>query len=297
VVTESSLNLKDVINILERETLPRKKRSYVNEEVEFEDGTRIKGKDEFECWLRWQKVPLYPIEALEFLDFAKKDLEEGSDRGRVNALRNAKSAIECRIDELLALSNLRGFSSRKGWKLPYKIEVLKTLQIPAPKVLRNLITQKRNLLEHEYVRPKEQEEIQNIVDVAELFLKATDQYVEKGYISSATITCTVWFEIKGVDAWHGTSDEYKLAFNLEGEALTVTHSEKELILDPLSELESKNRSLKEWQIGPQERKEVINLPIRDCVMEDVRELMILLRKKGSELLGVHSEKGELHERL
>jgi hypothetical protein len=280
VVTDSSPNLKDIIDILKRETSPGEGHRYVDlEEFTFDDDTRTKRKDDFECRLSWQKVPLYDMEAQEFLSFAQQDLEESSERGLVNALRNAKSAIGCRIDELLALSNLKGTSSsRFYWNLPndlpYKMNVLRTLGIPAPKVLKNLVTQKRNLLEHEYVKPMEQQEIQNIVDVAELFLKATEQYIKKGYITSATIICTAWFE-EGDHFW-GNRHTYELVFDLKNETVTLTYS--------LSEAFGELRcgQIKEHPSDDElPSKEPANtVAIRDYEMEDVRDTMILLRKKA-----------------
>lgn len=292
VVTESNINLTDIINILERETSLAENHRYVNEEVLLEDGTRVLRNDEFGCSLGWQKVPLYEIEAREFLLFAKQDLEEASERGRVNALTNAKRAIECRIDECLKLLNYKIFSSRPDWKLPnnlpYKMQILQPFSILAPGVLKDQITARRNLLEHEYIRPRNQQEVRNIVDIAELFLEATDKYVEKGYISSSVITCAAWFEIdanmysvltgtkakKGCTYRHGTSDEYKLAFDLKDETLTLTHLQAELVC------EYGYGSLKQRTLGQQREKSVSTLAIPDCRWEDVRELMILLRAKG-----------------
>lgn len=279
MVTNSSLNLTDIIDILKRETTPGETHKYIDwEEITFDDGTYTKRKDDFECRLSCKKVSLYDIEAQQFLSFAQQDLEENTERGLVNTLRNAKSAIGCRIDELLALSNLKGMSSsRFYWNLPndlpYKMNVLRTLGIPAPKVLKNLINQKRNLLEHEYVKPVEKEEIQNIVDVAELFLKATDPFIEKGYISSATIICTAWFE-EGDHLW-GQRDIYELAFELESELIKLKHS----IGETFGRI--RGGQIKEQRDNePPTKEPVITFAIRDCEMEDVKDIMILLNKKA-----------------
>jgi hypothetical protein len=282
VANESTLNLQDIINILQKEaSLSDDHRCLDWEEVDLEDGERTRRKDDFECWLRCQKISLYEIEAQEFLFFAKRDFEEESDRGRVNALTNAKRAIECRVDECLKLLNLNGFSSQHGWKLPYKIQVLQTFNISAPSILRRRITSKRNLLEHEYIRPRNQEEVQDIVEIAELFVKATDKYIEKGYISSATITCTTWFEDNGgqvgqlLPLYWGISDEYYLNFDYSNGTLTVTHLEKEIMQ------ETRKNRVKKYPLGSPDKKEPVTIKILDCAMEDVRELMILLRDKGS----------------
>jgi len=280
MVTGSSLNLKEIIDILKRETTPRENHRYTHwEEVILDNGERVRRKDDFSCYRLWRKVPLYEVQADEFLIFAKQDLLEDSERGRVNALTNAKRVIECRIDECLALLNFKFFASQERWNLPYKMQVLQTFGIPTPNILKNLVTSKRNLLEHEYIKPKDQQEAQNIVDVAELFLKATDEYVKRGYLSSALVTCTAWFEDaknKRFASYCGMSNEYKLDFDLKSETLTLTLSEKELV----RKQHLKTGALAERQLGSTHKKETVTLPIRDCPMEDIRELMVLLRQKG-----------------
>lgn len=97
-------------------------------------------KDDSDCYVSREKVKLYDIDPREFQSFAKQDLEEDSERGRINVLSNAKRAIECRADEILTLSNLKSFSSQHRWGLPYKMLVLKTFGVSAPDVLSNYIT-------------------------------------------------------------------------------------------------------------------------------------------------------------
>ena len=284
MVTEGGLDLKRIIEFLKKSRLTDWEKSEL-------EGEEVWRKDEPFAVLDCREVKLHEIDASEFLSFAKQDLEEDSERGRVNALSNAKRAIECRVDEFLTLSCLKGFSLRHGWKLPYKMQVLQTCGVSAPSILRRLITSKRNLLEHEYMRPKDQQEIQNVVDVAELFLEATHRYVEKGYIASATVALTSWFKPAVLaPTWFGGSIgesgtpkceyhdgfcyEYKLGFDLEGEKITLSYSREELY---------RRYDLKTGQV--QEKKHVdeektsVTMSIRDCEMEDVRELMILLRKE------------------
>jgi len=264
VVIESNLNLKQVINILKRE--------------------------DCQCSLRWQKAKLYEIDAEEFFSFAKQDLE-GSQRGRVNALSNARRAIVCRIDEILKLLNFKHFASKERWNLRYKMEVLKTFDVLTPGILTRLIARKRNLLEHEYIRPDE-DESRDVVDVAELFLKATEPYIEKGYIASATVATTVWGK-PGVAAptwfeqrlgkratakWQyedGYCFEYKLEFDLENETIILSHSLTQFYRRSHSE----TAEIQEGATEPILTNGTVTIRIRDCEMEDVRELMILLRKE------------------
>ena len=247
----------------------------------------LKSKD-CRCYLTWQKVKLYDINALEFLSYTKEDFKEDNDRGRVNALTNAKRAVECRLDEILLLLNFGGFATRKAWNLPYKIEVLKTFDISAPSILRNLIASKRNLLEHKYAKP-DHGEVQNILDVAELYLKVTKEYLERGYITVAEFPCSTQCaeEVKIGRGLFGegkrsrwkfkniTYAPYTLTFNLEGEALKVTRSQGGMIQASNLECgEIQQQDLPGTEIW------VNKLSIRECSMEDVRELMLLLQEKA-----------------
>jgi hypothetical protein len=73
----------------------------------------------------------------------------------------------------------------------------------------------------------------------------------------------------------GISDEYYLNFDYSNGTLTVTHLEKEIMQ------ETRKNRVKKYPLGSPDKKEPVTIKILDCAMEDVRELMILLRDKGS----------------
>ncbi|MCK4402224.1 MAG: hypothetical protein KAV98_00395 [Dehalococcoidia bacterium] len=240
----------------------------------------ILNKENSDCSVRWQKANLYDIAPWEFLSFARQDLEEKSERGVVNALSNAKRAIECRVDEILTLSNFRCFSSRYRWGLSYKLQVVKTFGLSAPRMLMDYIVLKRNLLEHEYAKPKDFEQARYVADIAELFLKASDAYVERGYIASATVTCREKLrEEKNtrVDTRIFHKDLYELGFDLENEVVALSYTPRQVVQQWIK----RTSTLREW-LDPEASGEQINnsLAIRDCRMEDVRELMNLLGGKS-----------------
>lgn len=230
------------------------------------------------CRVHAEKVKLYDITPREFLSFARQDLEEESERGRINALSNAKRAIECRVDEFLTLSNLRFFSSLHRWGLRYKMEVLKTFGVSAPDVLMNYIVSRRNLLEHEYTRPKSPEETKYVADIAELFLSATDKYIENGYISSATISRRdegQWQRSARMNTRTDYEEEYKLTFDLENEVVVVTFKQLEHNIEWVkrtSELRDQAKAVGEQSVN--------TIAIRDCKEADLRELMKLIREKA-----------------
>ena len=279
MAAEGGLNLKEIIEFLKLSRTTGEPIFYTDwTEVNLENNRDlVLRRDDFECELHWQKAKLCEVvDASEFLSYAKRDIEEDSIKGRINALSNAKRATECRIDEILKLSNLEGSSDR--WNLPYKMLVLqKTFGVLTPDILKRLIISKRNFLEHKYKVPKEHQEIQDAVELAELFLEATRPYVERGYIASAIATSTAWFKEKVTPSYEydvGYSYQYKLEFDLN-EAMTLSYSDKEVC---------RRRNLKtgetrmEWESVNKE-KGPLTIPIRECKMEEVRELMILLRER------------------
>ena len=245
-------------------------------------------KEGSKCDVRWEKVKLYDISSSEFLSFAKQDLEEDSERGRINAIGNAKRAIECRADEILTLSNLKSFFSRTPLYL--KIQALNKLGVVAPPELMRYIASKRNLLEHEYVRPS-REEARNLVGITELFLSATDKYVEKGYISSATLT-TLTGEVprQTISRKREMSIVFeelcKLEFDLKTGALTIRDQlfEIDMKVDKGRQIDMEYyKSIQ--SIHKEARKllgesELGTIVIGDCKGENVTELMKLLWGKA-----------------
>jgi len=143
----------------------------------------------------------FDIDSKQFEEFAILDSQNDSIQGRVNTLSNIKRAIECRIDELLYNLCLYVKSKDENWNFPKKIEVLKDLEIIAPRILTK-INRQRNLLEHEYVNPSK-DDIADALDVTVLFIGYTDRFMNF-YIS----------ELSGGDIW-------KIIFNRENDAIEV----------------------------------------------------------------------------
>jgi hypothetical protein len=127
---------------------------------------------------------LYELGAHEFLDYARQDLCEEPERGSVNALRNAKTSLECRLDELLTVYGLYSTASKKRWTVPDKLKALRGLGVTAPRALQRLVSSKRNVLEHEYRLPGNRDDVEDIVDVVELFLESTRENLENTIIEA-----------------------------------------------------------------------------------------------------------------
>ena len=131
-----------------------------------------KSFDEIAC-----KTPILPN---EYLTFAEKDLRLGGTRGLVNALGNAKRAIDCQIAGLLT-----GLGLACNGNFPEKLARVDALGIVAPRILRKVV-QLRNSLEHDFHRPQK-EEVEDAVDIATLFLESLKPIIAGGYMSSGWI--------------------------------------------------------------------------------------------------------------
>jgi hypothetical protein len=118
------------------------------------------------------KLP-WDISPFEYLRFAQADIEDISKRGIVNALSNAKRSLECQLDSLMLAFEMHGVS--KKWNVPKKLEILKKINVIAPRVLAKT-NRHRNEMEHEYSCPTH-EVVSDFVDVVALFLDATKVHI------------------------------------------------------------------------------------------------------------------------
>ena len=114
--------------------------------------------------------------AYDYLGFAKSDLKDGRlARHLVNALGNTKRALHLRMEDLclgfgsVNLSQLGNFYALA--------EYIRRCGIVAPRVLDRL-NKLRNAIEHKYHFPAESD-VETFLDVSELFLVATDRWVNR----------------------------------------------------------------------------------------------------------------------
>ena len=124
----------------------------------------------------------FDLKAEDFLSFAEEDVKGDKDKDIINALSNAKRAIENRMDHLLYAFGYPILEEH--WNFPEKIDMLNNLGIIAPRILRKINTI-RNLLEHEYKLPNKAE-VEDAIDVAILFLESTKKFI---YQFVADFTC------------------------------------------------------------------------------------------------------------
>lgn len=223
------------------------------------------------------------IEASEFLRYSKEDLLEDSDRGRVNALSNAKRAIDARVDHIIRLTHLRGFATKHRWTFPYKLLVLRKIGIPSPDILRDYISSKRNLLEHEFLRPKK-DEIKYLADIVELYLAATENFINSGYLEKIRIALVIDEKEleetipkkKNIKCKSVTRDEITTVFHIEQQQITFGY--KRISVERLHNLITGEIMEKNLHVI----NEFLQPPIliNECEERDICDLALVARQKG-----------------
>ena len=166
---------------------------------------------------------VFPADAQVFLRFAMEDIKSGDVRGLTNALGNAKRAIENRVDTLLFANGLRRRAQREQWNFPTKRERLKQLGISAPDLLQKMVTKRRNLLEHEYVIPRDAAEVQDIIDIADMYLGHTEKYIDRGFVRLAIGPSDV--DLTGIgetDYLTPALGRFSILLDNDGDSLTLT---------------------------------------------------------------------------
>ncbi|WMI68205.1 hypothetical protein [Mangrovimonas sp. YM274] len=119
----------------------------------------------------------FDISPQEFIKFAEIDLSSEYEHNIVNALSNAKRALDCQLDSLLLCFGYYTLSQKKFWSFPKKIDLINELGIIAPRVLKK-INKQRNLLEHQFIKPN-QESVEDFLDITLLFIASTDRFTLK----------------------------------------------------------------------------------------------------------------------
>ena len=110
----------------------------------------------------------FQIKPNDFIHFANRELAVSGIHGLINALSNAKRAIDCQID---AIHKVLGIKKERSF--PKRADIINELGLLAPRVIKRIVRM-RNYLEHEFILP-EQERIEDAVDTATLFIELTNR--------------------------------------------------------------------------------------------------------------------------
>lgn len=128
----------------------------------------------------------FEISPKDFLSYSKQDFKTNDKRGNINALTNAKRAIDCQVDKIFSSLGLdpnnfptsieefiaKSKSSPSKKDLPVRLKFLQAMSFaPAEIIAKARLL--RNKLEHYYRKPSD-DEVSNAIELAELFILATD---------------------------------------------------------------------------------------------------------------------------
>lgn len=112
----------------------------------------------------------------DYLKFAIQDFNSGQgDRSNVNAFANAKRAIHLQTDIISKAFGIDRLPEKHRDSFPKKISFCEKCGIVGGRILTKL-NKIRNKIEHEYYLPQN-DEVENIIDVVELFLAATARFI------------------------------------------------------------------------------------------------------------------------
>lgn len=140
----------------------------------------------------------FPMSPEKYLKFAKSDLKDGSEKGLINALSNAKRSIDCLIESVLNSLHINPNSIPEAVNSFYE-DVLNDVEKQitpnslklfcglgfAPSILISEVRTLRNKVEHDYVIPLKSDVVKAI-EVADLLLNN----VKAKEIYSGTIDIT-----------------------------------------------------------------------------------------------------------
>ena len=127
------------------------------------------------------------IPARRYYDWACAALQRGGEDGWDTASSLAKRAVCRRMDGILAHNHLSCFLGRNNEK---KAELLAELRVPALTLLRDLVIDPRNDIEHAY-EPATQKQSRHACEAADLFLTSTDVEAEKPVVIALGWTASI----------------------------------------------------------------------------------------------------------
>ena len=123
-------------------------------------------------------VPDLEINPEDYLGFARADqLDEDAPRSLINAVGNAKRAFHGRVEILCDVFGWRQINGKKRKPFSSRLDFLNACGVISPNILRKLNVT-RNKVEHDYHVP-DQSQVEDYVDVVELFLIGTKDLLRK----------------------------------------------------------------------------------------------------------------------
>ena len=131
----------------------------------------------------------FEIKPIQYLEFAKLDIELNSLRGYINAITNSKRAIDCICDSFFSVIGCNNITintesvdlflnefGTKDTSIAKNLNLIRSYNL-APVIIVSQIRNLRNIVEHEYKKINYKQSI-NAIETAELFLGCIRQKIE-----------------------------------------------------------------------------------------------------------------------
>lgn len=135
----------------------------------------------------------------DFIKYSKQDFTAKDKKGLINALTNAKRAIDCQIDNVLTEFGINPYKIEKAAEslineiglnqkdLPFKLKLVQALGL-SPGNLTAKVRNLRHKLEHFYKAPTDIE-VEEAIEIAELFILSIEsktKILDDNFIISST---------------------------------------------------------------------------------------------------------------
>lgn len=135
----------------------------------------------------------FEVRPIDFLKYAKKDFKNGDGRGLINAITNAKRAIDCQTDTILSIFNIKFdetlpkaaiqfiqlTNNTENTNEKHNLKLIEALGL-APIGLISKVRRLRHSLEHYYEYPS-LNETKDAIELAELYINATQNKIKMMY--------------------------------------------------------------------------------------------------------------------
>lgn len=196
----------------------------------------------------------FDISPRDFLHYAKIDFHSKSEAGLINALSNAKRAIDCQIDTVFSSMGVDYLNLPKSLEifvncfkfeadLSYKLKIIQGLNL-APSLIiadaRNL----RHALEHKYQKPEEKA-VKNAIDVADLFIRSIEGTLKTRYTE---------FEITDEDKLVDENDKHHRRYN-QGLEISVGEDsladDKTILIRVITSIDGQHTSIAKTVLTPE----------------------------------------------
>ena len=126
----------------------------------------------FSSYSKQWLTELEGVRPSSYLEFANQDLADGrSPRHLINAVSNAKRALHLEVETLCNKFGRNALNKKRFDNFPNLLRFIEKCGIVDGRIF-NKINGLRNLVEHQYVIPSD-EEAENFIDVVDLFLRST----------------------------------------------------------------------------------------------------------------------------